>query len=113
MLKAVLQDQGLQSLRATNNFHIPTEYNYNETTTTKYYDFTSPIYNDGNQLKNMRGNLNNPLPPANVYVGSKNIKPLMEPKGYTGLEMYQSGRNNSNILPFKDTFSNKQYYTYI
>lgn len=115
MLKGIIQDQSLESHkgRVLHNHLRPTQYNYNETTTNTSYDFNKPVSTDWNKIMNMGNKLNNPLPPSNVYVGAKNIYPLMEEKRITGLEMFQSGKNNDNVLPFKDTFSNKKYYTYI
>ena len=98
----------------THNHHIPIEYNYNETTTTKSYNFNNKVDTDWNKIIYMGGNqLKNPLFPGNVYIGAKNIRPIQESKGYTGLEMYQSGNNDNKTLPFVNTFSSKKYYTYI
>ncbi len=96
----------------THNHYIPTQYNYNETTTNSSYDFYKPHGTDWKKIMDMNA-YKNPLPASNVYVGAKNIYPLMEQKGFTGLEMYSSGKNNSNILPAVNTFGSKQYYTYI
>ncbi len=95
------------------NHNIPTQYNYNETTTNKSYDFYKPHGTDWNKVMNMGNQLKNTLPPSNVYVGAKNIYPLMEEKRITGLEMYSSGKNNTNVLPMVNTFGSKKYYTYI
>ncbi len=97
----------------THNHYIPTQYNYNDTTTNKSYDFYKSHGTDWNKVMNMGNQLKNPLPASNVYVGAKNIYPEMEQKGFTGLEMYSSLKNNTNVLPMVTTFSSKKYYTYI
>jgi len=115
MLQATLKNQGLNTAKVTethNHFRDP-KYNYNEVNITEDIDYyREPLFQDNAKLSNIN-TIKNPLKPANVFVGIKNIKPLLESKGFTGLEHLASGRNNRNILPYVNTFSNKQYYTYV
>ena len=115
MLKGIVINNNLEPHkgRQLHNYHKPIEYNYNETTTNKSYDFYKPHGTDWNKILYMGNQLKNPLPASNVYVGAKNIRPIQESKGYTGLEKYSSNTPRDNVLPFVNTFNRKSYYTYV
>lgn len=115
MLQATLRYNGMTNAKvtSTNNYFRDPQYNYNEMTITDHINYyREPLFNDNAKLSSVN-TIRNPMKPSNTYVGMKIIKPQQESKGFTGLEMYSSGRNNRNVLPFVNTFEPKQYYTYL
>lgn len=117
MLASALGSNGLRDatlIKASNNHLRDPKYNYNETTITRDIDYyREPDFNDNAKLSRIDTLKNPTCQEANVYVGMKNIRPLNESKGFTGLEHLASGKNNRNVLKFKDTFGPQEYYTYL
>lgn len=115
MMQAILQKTVNQTATPgmMHNYNTPPEYLNNEI-------MTSARYINPDRDRDMFTEWNKIIPklpehlPSNVYVGSKNIDPEPEKIWNTNLEsLAYRKENNNKVLPFKDTFEQRKYYTYL